>query len=685
MAQKSQGIGLTWKITITFLGTIGIIGVLVLGIVYELAGKALRDQVGQRTTAIALNLSDAAAGYVLSKNGLELHTLVTKYGRLDGIAYVFIQDGRGAILANSLRSSPDELRQNLPIEQRREPNQRRLFIDRRPVREARVPILEGQVGTAHVGLWEDAVENEIYGILFPILRLVLIVLLVGLAIALVLSRSISRPIRRLSEIADRISTGDLDTPVGLESSGEVGDLARSVERMRASLKAAMLRLNRAQSSVSIWLVALLFGTFFSFEAGAMEAPATGAPKKIAIAYSSISGNMAPLWITYEKGFFRKHGLDAQLVFLEGGSRAAQSLARGDVALAQMAGAGVIESKLKGSDAVMIAGVVNTLTFQFFVEATITRPEMLKGKVVGVTQQGSSTDFAIRYALDKYGLNPEKDVTILQLGSMPALLGGLESGTIQGAMLSAPSTLKAKKGGFRVLADLQMLGLEYQHTGLATTKSLINSQPELIRNAVKAYVEGIHYYKTHRRESLEILQKYLKTDDTEALTEIYEDVGLTLVPEKPYPTLRGIQTILRELTPKEPKAQTARAEDFVDLTFVRELDKSGFIDRLYQSKVVAASKGIPRPPAPVVASKEKPKAEKPAPETALARPFSPQPTEVKDQAHEYAVIGGDTLSRLAGRYYGDPLQWPKIYQANRETVKNPHFIYIGQRLIIPPGL
>jgi NitT/TauT family transport system substrate-binding protein len=144
---------------------------------------------------------------------------------------------------------------------------------------------------------------------------------------------------------------------------------------------------------------------------------------------------------------------------------------------------------------------------------------------------------LRYALERYGLAPEKEVTILQAGNMPAILASLETGKIQGAMLSAPFTLRAKNMGLPLMADLQMLGLEYQHTGLATTQAFIKARPELVRSVMKAYVEGIHYYKTHRAESLAILAKYLRTSDTDVLTEVYEDVGLRLTAEKPYPTLR----------------------------------------------------------------------------------------------------------------------------------------------------
>jgi hypothetical protein len=158
------------------------------------------------------------------------------------------------------------------------------------------------------------------------------------------------------------------------------------------------------------------------------------------------------------------------------------------------------------------------------------------------------------------------------------------------MVAVPLTLRAKALGFHTLADLQMLGLEYQHTGLATTQALIKARPDLVRNVMKAYVEGIHYYKTHRSESLAVLAKYLKTTDVEVLTSVYEEIGLTLLPEKPYPTMRGIEIILRELAVRDPKAKAARPEEFVNLAFIRELDSSGFIDRLYKAQPVVATRG-----------------------------------------------------------------------------------------------
>jgi LysM repeat protein len=257
-------------------------------------------------------------------------------------------------------------------------------------------------------------------------------------------------------------------------------------------------------------------------------------------------------------------------------------------------------------------------------------------------------------------------------------------------------------GFNTLADLQMLGLEYQHTGLAVTRNLIKTQPDLVRNILRSFIEAIHYMKVNRKESLAILAKYLKTDDADALEDAYESIIEALVPEKPYPTLKGIDIILRELGTKDPAARSAKPEQFVDLTFIKELDSSGFIDRLYKSPVVA--KAPPAPPEPLSApeitkesapavveakAKEVTAEEKPKPvakqiptptERATATPVTAKVTMPATQ--EYTVKAGDCLSRLSERFYNSPYKWRRIYEANRETVKNPNYIYIGQKLIIP---
>src|SRR5262245_54063836 len=342
-----------------------------------------------------------------------------------------------------------------------------------------------------------------------------------------------------------------------------------------------------------WAVGLFSPTLGVSAEGTSQQPL----KKVVIGYSSIAVSSLPTWVAYEAGFFRKYGLDAQLLFVESGSRMVQTLVSGDVVAAQAAGVPVIQSNLQGSGVVLIAGFLNTLDYKFIVSRDITRPDQLKGKAVAVSRIGSSSDFATRYALEKYGLVPDKDVAILQIGSQPARMSALEGGKIHGVMIAIPLTARATKLGFNTLADLQMLGLEYQHTGLAVSQNLIKTQPELVRNVLKAFVEGIHFMKSHRKEAIAILAKYLKTDDVEALQEAYEAVSQALIPEKPYPTLKGIQIMLREMAVKEPAARSAKPEQFVDMTFVKELDSSGFIDRLYKSTAVAKAAPSRTEPAP----------------------------------------------------------------------------------------
>jgi ABC-type nitrate/sulfonate/bicarbonate transport system substrate-binding protein/LysM repeat protein len=453
-------------------------------------------------------------------------------------------------------------------------------------------------------------------------------------------------------------------------------------------------------SVTWVLVGVLTAARPSASAAA-DSSAPPALRKVVIGYSAIAPNQLPAWVAYEHGFFRKYGLDVQLIFVESGSRAVQTLISGDVSAAQVAGSAVLQSNLQGSGVVLIAGFINTLDYKFIVSRDITRPDQLKGKTVAVSRIGSSSDFATRYALEKYGLVPDKDVAILQIGSQPARFSALEAGKIHGVMIAIPLTAKAKKIGLNTLADLQMLGLEYQHTALAVSQGLIKKDPELVRNMLKSFVEAIHYMKTHRKESMAVLAKYLKTDDPDALEESYEAIGQALIPEKPYPTLKGVQIMLREMGAKDANARSARPEQFVDLSFIQQLDSSGFIDRLYRLPVAKASPSEPAPPA---IAKAKPVETESKTKTVTvdenakgtAKSISAPAEAVKtdktsgenvaspsSKAQQYTVKSGDTLSKLADRFYNSVSKWTMIYEANRDTVKNPDYIYIGQKLIIPP--
>jgi HAMP domain-containing protein len=234
---------LTWKLTIGLAAMITLLGLLITGVVYQLTEGALRHQFDERALAIATNLSDAAAAHVVRKNVLELSGLLGKYALLQGVEYAFIEDGRGSVIAHTLGTFPPELKETVSAEERLHTQRRALRLGGKTVYETSVPILAGEVGTAHLGIREDFVEGEIRRAVLPIIEIIAVILLGGIFISSILVRVMTRPIRRLRQVADSISKGDLETPVilGKASHDEIGDLARSLERLRSSLKAAMSR------------------------------------------------------------------------------------------------------------------------------------------------------------------------------------------------------------------------------------------------------------------------------------------------------------------------------------------------------------------------------------------------------------------------------------------------------------
>jgi nitrogen fixation/metabolism regulation signal transduction histidine kinase len=240
-----QRSSLKWKFGAAFGGLVLVLGVFVIAIVYYLTVNALQRQVDLRSAAIATNLSDAAAGYVSRRHALELDALIAKYGRLDGMAYAYIQDPKGEIVASSLQPFPAELKEFRGAVEQRISNSRATTVRGKSVYETQVPLLDGQLGAVHVGLWAETVQQDVRGTVLTIVGLIALCLLLGIAMSIMIASKAVRPLLELRSIADDISRGHLDTPVSFQSDDEVGELARSLERMRASLKAAMVRLNKA--------------------------------------------------------------------------------------------------------------------------------------------------------------------------------------------------------------------------------------------------------------------------------------------------------------------------------------------------------------------------------------------------------------------------------------------------------
>jgi NitT/TauT family transport system substrate-binding protein len=303
--------------------------------------------------------------------------------------------------------------------------------------------------------------------------------------------------------------------------------------------------------------------------------------KLNVGYSAISGDALPAWIAKDAGIFEKNGLDVQLVFFTGGTTAVMALVSADTPIAQLAGAAVVNSVMAGSDAALVVGGVTSLNYYLMGRPEIKTAEQLKGGTVAISRFGSSSDFIARYALQKVGLTPGKDVTIVQIGSTTARVDAALTGRVQATVVNPPASIIAQKRGMTVLADLPKLGLVYQHTSVATTRKYIREHPEIVRRYVKSQVDAVHRIYTDKETSLRALARFIgRTVDRDVLEKTWENLlNDAVLPKKQYPSLEGIKTILAT----ELKGKPGKPEDFVDSSFIRELDQSGYIDGLYKKR------------------------------------------------------------------------------------------------------
>ena len=313
----------------------------------------------------------------------------------------------------------------------------------------------------------------------------------------------------------------------------------------------------------------------------LAAPATAQLRKLNIAYTATSPYQAALIIAKETGIFKKHGLDPQLILTPGGSLGFQAMMGGDVAMVMADGSAAVTSNLVGADVVIIASLLNTFPYSLISIPEVKKVNQLVGGKVAISRFGSATDVSVRMSLAKVGLNPDKDVTILQIGTQTTRFAALQSKQVQATIITPPFTLTARKLGYNTLIDMGQLNIPFELTALLTRRSYIKAQRDTVVATVEALSEAVHFYKREKEPVIKILSRYLQTNDREALEETYREIALKTLPEKLYPTLPGIQTILDELALKNPKAKTARPEDFIDMSFVKKLDDEGFYERLYK--------------------------------------------------------------------------------------------------------
>jgi len=303
-----------------------------------------------------------------------------------------------------------------------------------------------------------------------------------------------------------------------------------------------------------------------------------------IAYTSIAVVYGPLWLTKDAGLFKKYNIEPEFIYIAGGPPSLQALIAGDVAISFTAGGATVAANLQGSDVVLLGATIDSLPFELWSIPSIKTPEQLKGTKLGVSRIGATTDFVARYLLKKWNLQPDKEVPIFQTGSGPQIFAALKGGSVQSGVLSTgPETLNAEAAGFVRLADVSASGLVYPFGPFAARQAFLKTQPDLTMHFMKAYVEGLHRFKTDKAAALAVLEKYTKQKTTPAVEKIYEIYATKYFKRAPEATPAGIQTILEELSASRPLPAGITPQRFTESRFIRELVTSGFVDALYKSR------------------------------------------------------------------------------------------------------
>jgi ABC-type nitrate/sulfonate/bicarbonate transport system substrate-binding protein len=304
-------------------------------------------------------------------------------------------------------------------------------------------------------------------------------------------------------------------------------------------------------------------------------------EKIRLAYSAIGGSQASFWIPYEAGIFRKHGLDAELVYVAGGGRAGQVVQSGEVPIGVFTGGAVINANLAGGDLVVIASSMNVMTFAVMARPEIKRPEDLKGKKIGISRFGSATDFGLRYVEEKWPIKRQRDFAVIQVGGVTDVYNALRAGALEAGVVNAELAILARRDGFRELADIAKMGINFPTSSVVTTRSFIKRNENTVRKFVRGFVDGVHYAKTQRGPAIKIMQKYLRSSDAAMFDELYEMYIVRNIARIPRPSPEALKTVMDQMVETDPRVANLKPEQFIDARFFQELEKEGFIQKIWK--------------------------------------------------------------------------------------------------------
>jgi ABC-type nitrate/sulfonate/bicarbonate transport system substrate-binding protein len=305
-----------------------------------------------------------------------------------------------------------------------------------------------------------------------------------------------------------------------------------------------------------------------------------AQERLRIAWAGSTPSNTPIWVADQKGFFKKNGLNAEVIAISASTIVIQALLTGEVDCIIAPSATLVTSRLAGADTIMVSTNLPLFIDHIVSLGDITTVEQLKGKTGGVNRLGTTSDMTLRLALRRFGIDPEKDAKIIATGENPQRLAALSRNITQFTLLGEPLVREAEKMGFRDLVDIGTLKIPYHVNSVVTRESTVRARRPFVAKVVRAFTEALHYIKTDKEGTKTIISKNLKNNDPEGLERAYRAYNAAF-PEVPYPNAEGVKTLLDDMAPRTPKAATADPKSFVDMSLVQELEASGFIRQLYK--------------------------------------------------------------------------------------------------------
>ena len=302
-------------------------------------------------------------------------------------------------------------------------------------------------------------------------------------------------------------------------------------------------------------------------------------QRFVVAWSAVSALNSPFWVMNDAGFWKQEGLDIQLVYIASSPTVARATLAGEIVLSGANSQVIVDVGLGGGDLVAMGAITNVVAFYVMAAPEVKRVSDLKGKVVGVTRFGASTDFGMRMLLSKYGLEPAKNVPFIQIGGMPELAAALSKKTVFAAPMSQPMVYLAQQAGMRMIANLAKEEIPFMHIGLTTSRKWIREHRPQAKAFVRAYARALHFMHTRREETRSIFAKYTRINDQGMLDGSIQ-YGYDFMEKIPLVKPQAFQVTLDQVAKSNPKAKQAKPEQFFDNSLVQELIDEGFFAKLW---------------------------------------------------------------------------------------------------------